>query len=175
MENQATTPAPGMLASFRRALPGWPLALAGSPAWACLMAASAIAYLWYREWQLDIAWQRIAILYFLGGLAAFAPALTTLRWLDRRRRFTGTQRFAAAFVVLAAFTIAATAFLFSQYFRQYFAQWHRDTFSFYGFLEFGFTSAAAVYYFLVGGLRQYLPLGLPALILISLWWARKPR
>ena len=69
----------------------------------------------------------------------------------------------------------ATAFLFSQVFRIYFSQWHQPFPSYIWFLQFGFTSGAAVYYFLVGGLRHYLPLGLPVLLLTSLWWARKPR
>ncbi len=156
-------------------LPGWPLALFGSAAWALIMAASAIVFIWHREWQLERAWERIAVLYFAGGLLAFCPALVALGLLDRRRLHGRTQRFAAAVVIFAGFTIAATAFLFSQYFRLYFVQWHGPLLSRYGLAEFLYTSGAAVYYFCVGGLRQYLPLGVPALAAISLWWARKPR
>jgi hypothetical protein len=57
-------------------------------------------------------------------------------------------------------------------YRLFYAQWHRPFGTRIWAYQFIFTSAGAVYQFLVMGLRLYLPVGLPILAGTSLWLAR---
>ena len=154
------------------ALPGWRLALAGSAAWAAAMAGSAAARLVYDGWASVDRVVLIVVLFALGGLLAFAPAL----WLARLVSPARSQgAFAAMFLALATMTIAATAFLFAMQYRLYFAEWHEPAFTITWMFQFAFTSAAAVYQFLVLGLPLFFPLGLLALLGAALWHARSVR
>ena len=147
----------------------------GSALWGVAMALSAASVLWHREWHLASEWHSVLLLYAAGGFLAFTPALWLASLLEQVPRVEAGGRFAAGFVILGALTIAATAFLFSQTFRFYFAQWHQPFGTLDRVLETVFTSAAAVYHFLVMGLTQFLPVGLPALLLFGLWRARQTR
>lgn len=161
--------------ALRAEWPGWRRAFLGSALWGALMAASAASVLWYREWHLVSEWRAILLLYAAGGFLAFTPALWIARLLERSPRAAPGRNFAAGFVSLGAATLAMTAFLFSQTFRFYFAQWHQPFGTLAWGLETLFTSAAAVYHFLAMGLVQFLPVGLPALLAFGLWRARQAR
>lgn len=156
------------------ALPGWTAALVGSLIWGLLMAASAAFSLWRREWSFGAGSADIALLFLVGGAVAWMPAMWLSELACGWRGFRRTQRFAIHFLFLSVSTIGFTAFIFSQIFRHYFAQWHWPFGTHIWVLQTVYTSLAAVYHFLVMGLPLYLPLGLPALFAAALWAARKP-
>ena len=58
-------------------------------------------------------------------------------------------------------------------FRDYFSTWHAPVTTKLGANEFVFTVASGVYQFLVLGVRLFLPLGLPALLIVALLIARQ--
>ena len=153
---------------LRKALPGWPLAIGGGFAWAVIMAISAASGVWLEGWQANdrVGW--IAALYAAGGFLAFPFGLFLAELFSRGRPDT---IFAAALLAHSATTIAATALLFAMHYRLYYAQWHDPTFTVTWAFQFAFTGAAAVYQFVVLGIRLYFPLGFAALLAVSLWHA----
>lgn len=153
---------------LRNALPGWSLAIGGGLAWAAIMAISAASGVWLEGWQTDdrVGW--LAALYAAGGFLAFPFGFFLAELFSRGRTDTG---FAAALLAHATTTIAATAFLFAMHYRLYFAQWHDPAFTITWAFQFVFTGAAAVYQFVVLGIRLYFPLGFAALLALSLWHA----
>ncbi len=142
----------------------------GAVLWAVAMAASGAISVWRLDWQDEAALARVALLFFLGGVLAYPPAVLAARVLTRDR--PPETRFSAMLVGLAAGTIGATALLFGLFYRVYYSHWHGEAFTIVWIFQFAFTVAAAVYHFLVLGLRMYLPVGLPALFAFSLWQAR---
>jgi len=146
--------------------------LVGSIAWSLAIGASCAVSLRARAWQNEEAQIAVVLLFGLGALLAYAPAILIAHRLGGRRAET---RFAAMMVLLAGATIAATAFLFGLRYRLYYAHWHEPALSIGWMFQFAFTMAAACYHFLVLGLRMYLPLGLPALLAFSLLQARRRR
>ncbi|MCB1382286.1 MAG: hypothetical protein KDJ73_05030 [Notoacmeibacter sp.] len=169
---------PGRLplpAALRAALPGWRLTLAGSLAWAAAMALSAWIGLAMRQWALPVHRETVIAVFFCGGLAAFVPALWLAGTLRHWFGFAASQRFASNFIALSVLTIGLTAFIHSQIFRHYFSQWHEPPGSKIWILQTVFTTAAAIYHFLVMGLTLFLPVGMPALLAASLWAARRER
>lgn len=146
--------------------------VAGSFAWAIAVGMSAALSLAQRYWQSDDAKIVVVLLFGLGALLAYAPATVIARQLAGARWET---RFAATMVVLAAATIGLTAVLFAFWYRLYYAQWHEPAFTIGWTFQYVFTMAAACYHFLVLGLRMYLPLGLPALLVFSLLHAGRRR
>ena len=112
-----------------------------------------------------------AVVIFSAGAALVAPlAFWMAKLIGRKSLFSA---FAAMFVTLGLSTIAITAVLFALDFWWYFSQWHAPTFSKLWAIQFAFTFASAVYQFLVSGLRLYLPFSLVALIIASMWAARR--
>lgn len=147
--------------------------LAGALAWGLLMAASALLSLALQDrWQ-TYHLGELLLVYFCGGFAAWLPAVPLARRLTRRR--TIETRFAAHFVLLCLGTVLATAFLFAMDYRQFYAQWHQPFGTWIWLLQLLFTTASALYQFLVMGLRLYLPVGLPVLGGVSLWLAASMR
>ena len=144
--------------------------LLGGPVWAVLMAASAALKLWLEGWATVDKIVLVAAVYASGALLAFPFGLFLAEFFSRGRRDAG---FAAAFLGHSVTTIAATAFLFAMHYRLYFAQWHEPVYTLTGTFQFVFTSAGAVYQFLVLGIRLYFPLGFIALFAVSLWHARR--
>nr|WP_286157210.1 hypothetical protein [Sinorhizobium sp. RAC02] len=112
----------------------------------------------------------ILLIFFAGGVLAWIVVLPMARLLTRRR--SAETRFAAHFALLSLGTVVATAFLFAMDYRLFYAQWHQPFGTRIWAYQFVFTSAGAVYQFLVMGLRLYLPVGLPILAGASLWLAR---
>lgn len=151
-------------------LPSRPLYFGGSVAWGLLMAACAFVSLAMQGRAQTVHLEKILLIFFAGGLLAWIVVLPMARLLTRRR--SAETRFAAHFALLSLGTIAATAFLFAMDYRLFYAQWHQPFGTRIWAYQFVFTSAGAVYQFLVMGLRLYLPVGLPVLAGASLWLAR---
>ena len=164
-----------LTAAMRAAWPGWTVALAGSLLWAAAMTFSAWIGLTMREWALPVHRETVLAIFAAGGFLAFLPALWFAGVLRHWLAFSATQRFAATFIALTILTVGLTAFIHSQIFRHYFSQWHEPVGSKIWILQTVFTTAAAIYHFLVMGLALFLPVGLPALLLASLWAARRER
>ncbi|WP_244616059.1 hypothetical protein [Rhizobium sp. RU20A] len=112
----------------------------------------------------------ILTLYFVGGAIAWIPAQIVARLAAGRAR--QETRFAAQFVSLTLFTIGFTALIFALDYRGFYAQWHAPTFTYIWFLQQFYTIGGATYQFAVIGLPLFLPVGLPLLIVTSLWQAR---
>lgn len=161
-------------AAMKAALPGWLLLLGGSLIWAGAMAASAWIGLTMRQWALPVHLDTVVLIFFAGGMLALVPGWWLARSVALWRGFSASQRFSAHFLAWTFLTVGITAFIHSQIFRAYFAEWHEPFGTKIWVLQTVFTSLAAIYHFLVMGLTLFLPLGLPALLLASLWAARKP-
>ena len=147
--------------------------LAGAPLWGAAMAFSALSGLYLRL-RLETGHLPLVLaLFFAGGLLGWAVALPLMR--PFMRRWSAERRFAAALLVLTCLTIVATAGLFALQYRIFYAQWHAAFGSRIWVYQFVFTTAGAVYQFLVMGLRLYLPVGLLLLIGASLLLARRMR
>jgi hypothetical protein len=146
--------------------------LAGSFAWSLAIGASCAVSLASRAWQNGEAQVAVVLLFGLGALIAYPPAILVAHRLGGRGAET---RFAAMMVLLGGATIATTAFLFGLWYRLYYAHWHEPALSIGWAFQFAFTMAAACYHFLVLGLRMYLPLGLPALLAFSFVQASRRR
>lgn len=108
----------------------------------------------------------IAAIYFGGGLLAFVPTLFVVNFLAPR---PGIARIVVMGVLLSLATIIMTSGVMALVFRSYFSQWHAPFLTRSWMWQQLFTVAGAVYQYLVIGLRFYMPVGIMALILASLW------
>lgn len=172
---RGVSPRPGRT-TFRcllEALPSWREILAGSLIWALVAGLSAVVGLLGEGWQTPAKLRSVALLFFCGGLLAFAPALWTARLLSRTDRPEAS--FAAFFLALALVTITVTAALFGLQYRFYYAEWHAELFSRVWLIQFVHTVAGAVFQFAVLGVRLYFPLGFVALFLAGFWFQRSAR
>jgi hypothetical protein len=141
--------------------------------WGIAMGASALLVLVIENWETPQKIRTVTALFALGGAAAFPLGLILARFLSyRRQRETA---FAVAFLSLAFATAAVTGGLFALQYRDYYSQWHADTFTRIWFLQFTHTIAAALYQFAVLGLRLFFPFGFVALLAVSFWFARRVR
>jgi hypothetical protein len=158
---------------FVRALPDPLTTLAGTVVWAAASATSAAIWLAISGRFATSHAPAILLVFALGGALAFPVAL----YLTRLAVPAGhaETRFAAAFVAFGLATILGVAFVFSMDYRQYYAEWHDPFPSVVWAFQFVFTGATAVYQFAVLGTRMFLPAGLIALFLVSLWHARQAR
>ncbi len=139
--------------------------------WAAAMMLSAAISLYMLERVVERKSELLVTFFGLGGLIAFLIVTLLFRWVPGRWR--KGQRFAAAFIGLSLATIGITALIFALHFRAYFAEWHDDHLSIRLAFETTFTIAAAIYQFLVLGLRLYLPLAVIALLGASWAFATK--
>lgn len=157
---------------MRHSLPTLRETLVGAPIWGLVMALSALVALYLRNGAETSHLNSILLLFFAGGLVSWPFALLLGRFgaIGRGRE----TRFAAFFLCLTVCTIAATAFIFAMDYRIFYARWHAPFGSRTWAYQFTFTSASAVYQFVVMGIRLYLPLGFAALGLASLWLAARP-
>ncbi|MCA1442396.1 hypothetical protein I6F07_19685 [Ensifer sp. IC4062] len=153
-----------------RSLPKRRETLIGAPAWALAMAISAWLALWLRGNEADFHLRDILLLYAIGGLLSWPLSLFAARYAAHGRAVE--TRFAAFLLCLIAGTAGTTACLFAFDYRIFYAQWHAAAGTRTWLFQFLFTSLAALYQFLVLGVRLYLPLGLAALVVASLWFAR---
>lgn len=145
----------------------------GAIVWGGIMAGNAALGVWLRHWETGSKILSVAGLFAAGGALGFPLGLFVARLAsaDKRR----DTAFAAAFLGFSVATIGITAAIFALIYRSYYAAWHDETFSVRWFFQFGFTTLGAFGQFAVLGLRLYFPFGFVALILLSLWFARKPR
>lgn len=155
-----------------RALPSPGEALAGSIAWAVAMAASAGFGLMRRGWSDPAALLPVVAIFAIGGLLAYAPALTVIRHGGPRRFEAGL---AVAILVLCTATILFTAGAYALHYRLYYAEFHADPLSVPWFFQFAFTVLGAFYQFASGGLALYVPIGLAALFVAAAIEARRAR
>jgi hypothetical protein len=156
---------------IRRHLQPAPLAL-GTVAWAAAMAATAAAaLLWTRGWALDGHAGLLTGIFAAGGVLGYPTARLLLALVPGR--WSASQRFSSAFILIGAGTVGFTALIFALQFINYYSQWHDDHASKRLLFETVFTILSACYQFLVLGLRLYIPFGLLALIAAS--WAYAQR
>lgn len=177
MADQDLTSKPGLAgALLHRAAASLPSPLeagAGAVAWSLLMGATGYLAVWRLAWQIDAKLAEVGILFAAGGLVAFPIALFAARLVAGGRR--AEIRYASAFLALALATVAATALAYALHYRLYYAHWHAPAFSITWTFQLVFTTAAAVYQFLVTGLRLFFPVGFVILLAASLWLARRTR
>ncbi|MDO9417132.1 hypothetical protein [Pararhizobium sp.] len=161
----------GFWRRLRRSFPSRAETVYGAPLWGAAMSLSALLALCLRirteTFNLDI----ILVLFFAGGLIAWPLSLLTARLVANGRGLE--TRLAAAFLILTLCTVMVTAGLFALQYRLFYAQWHAPFGTVTWMFQFVFTSASAVYQFLVMGLGLYLPLGFVVLAGTSLWLARR--
>jgi hypothetical protein len=152
---------------MRHSLPTLRETLVGAPLWGLVMALSALMALYLRNGAETSHLNSILLLFFSGGLVSWPFALFLGRFgaIGRGRE----TRFAAFFLCLTLCTIAATALLFALDYRVFYARWHAPFGTGTWAYQLSFTSASAIYQFIVMGIRLYLPLGFAALALTSLW------
>lgn len=161
---------PGGLAATR---PSIRMALFGALTWAVVMALSATACLWLRGWVVPLSIGEVALLYGAGAAIAFPVACAA--WALFAPAGSFEVRFVAAFMLLAVFTIGATAAIYAFDYRLYYAAWHDDAFTATWFIQLAYTTAGALGQFAVGGVRLYFPIGFVALLAASRWFARLSR
>ena len=156
-----------MALRMRASLPTLREVLFGAPIWGLVMALSALVALYLRNGAETFHLSSILVLFFAGGLVSWPFALLLGRFgaIGRGRE----TRFAAFFLCLTLCTIAVTAVLFALDYRVFYARWHAPFGTGTWVYQFTFTSASAIYQFIVMGIRLYLPLGFAALALASLW------
>jgi hypothetical protein len=137
------------------------------------MGASALAVLVFENWETPQKIRTVTALFALSGFVAFPLGLILARLLSYERRREAA--FASAFLSFAFATVCVTAGFFALQYRDYYSEWHADAFTRIWFLQFAHTIAAALYQFAVLGLRLFFPIGFVALLVASLWFARRVR
>lgn len=138
--------------------------------WGVAMPVCMLADYFLVRHMLPPSASRTAIMFALGAVVAAPVAVWCARIFSRNN---ANSAFAAMFVFLAIGTIGLTALIFAFDFWLYFSQWHGPVFSGLWTNQFVFTFASAIYQFLVSGLRLYLPFGLIALVIASMWASRR--
>ncbi|WP_306462671.1 MULTISPECIES: hypothetical protein [unclassified Mesorhizobium] len=124
-------------------------------------------------WETPDSARFVVLLYALGGALAFSVGLTFAALVSRGRHWE--TALAAAFVCLLGATLAFTGGLFALQYRSYYAEWHEPAFTRTWASEFAFTVLAALYQFVVLGVRLYFPFGFAVLAAASIWFARRRR
>lgn len=155
-----------------RALP--PFGALTHPAlfWAlACFATGLVALIYGRGWTMGPQVLFVSSIYGAGALMAVWPASYFSRLLTTRRSL---WRLALMVFLLVGFTTFLTACLLALQHRAYYAQWHGDPFSRLWLWQQAFTGAAAVYTYVVLGLRLYVPVAIIALIVTSWWLNRLP-
>lgn len=137
------------------------------------MACSAAFSTRQSGWSSPASIVTVATVFAVGALPAWPVAAVATALLASGRE--PAARFACAFLTLAAVTVAATAALYALWYRDYYADWHAAALSVEWMFQFAFTTAGAVFQFLVLGLRMYLPLGLVALFVAAMHLSRHAR
>ena len=118
---------------------------------------------------------RVALtgLYFAGGALAFPLALFAARFAGRRR--SAEIRFAASLVALTVTTLGMTSAMFVLTFWIFKARWQGEILTPGWLVHFAYAATGALYQFAVIGTRLYLPFGLVALLVASIWMPRRAR
>lgn len=145
----------------------------GSFLWGAAMAVSVLVDLrfWLDGHTLNT--RALVLLYFLGGLASFAPACFTARRIAAGKPFSA--RFAASFLCLVILTIIATALFFAVSFQYSNGYYHPVAIGWFWPFYIATSGIAAAFQFLVMGSRYFVPLGVPFLVLASYAMAKALR
>ncbi|WP_137131236.1 hypothetical protein [Rhizobium sp. FY34] len=135
----------------------------GALLWGLAMGACMAAKLWLLG-RLGTVHAPALFLLFAGGaaiawVATAALSLLISRCLPRLLPRRAPLRAVLLALCLGFATVTITAGLFAVDYRAFYARWHADAFTRDWILQFLFTSASAVYQFLVLGFSLYLPLG----------------
>jgi hypothetical protein len=141
----------------------------GALAWGLLMGTSAALKLWLQGWQTPAAILAVALIFAAGGLLAFPMAVVVASLAPTRPQ----ARFAAALVAITQLTAGATAGIYALQYRLYYSEWHGPPFSVGWTYQLVFTIAAAVYQFLVLGVRLYFPIAFACLLVAAYWFATR--
>ncbi|MEM0898344.1 MAG: hypothetical protein AAGI92_00140 [Pseudomonadota bacterium] len=154
-------------AQFAAAKLPWQFSAIGSVIWAFLIGATTyIDARYFSGYALQRQLELIALFFALGAAISFPLALFIARFL---RKTPGKLRFIIIASSIAVCTLLATAIVLALEFRGYFVQWHAPFGTRLWLWQQFFTTAGAVYQYLVIGIRLYFPLGLIALFVVSLW------
>lgn len=145
----------------------------GAVAWGAAMALSLTVSLKITLDGLTSHRTALTLLYFVGGLAAFPPAILIARLVSKGKPIE--VRFAAVFFCLCAATIAITASLFAFLYWTFFAHWSEALFSIAWMQQTAVTIIAALYQFAAVGLRYFFPVGIVALFAASIFLAPRMR
>ncbi|MCY6380373.1 hypothetical protein [Hoeflea prorocentri] len=155
---------------------GWPRAgmlASGALVWGITMAVSLAVSLEISIGGLTSHRTALTLLYFVGGLVAFPPAVLIARALSGKKAVE--VRFAAAFFCLCAATISITAGLFAALYWTFFAHWSEAFLSIAWIQQTTVTIIAALYQFAAVGLRFFFPVGFVALFVVSILLAKRMR
>ena len=115
----------------------------------------------------------VVALFFAGGALSSPPAWFLADLVSWGRQ-TET-RFAAALLSLALMTIGLTGLLYALQYRDYYSEWHAPFPTVTWLFQFVFTTLSALYQFAVLGIRLLYPFGFLALLIASLFLARRRR
>jgi hypothetical protein len=170
---EAERPRSGLAARLTLALPTWPVAALGALFWAAAMSASAAINLLGDGWETPAKIAEVAIVFAAGAAVAFPLAYAASAILAGNRGWE--TRLAAAFLCFTVMTVGVTGVFYALDYRQYYANWHAEAFSWVWMHQFAFTVAGALVQFAVTGVRFYFPIGFAALTAVSIWFARRAR
>ncbi len=148
-------------------------AVLGALCWGLAMTASLWVGLQMQVGGFTAHRAALAGLYFGGGVLSFPIALIAVRQMFSKR--PPETRFAASFVLLTSTTLALTAVLSALIYLNLYADWRGDRLSYGWLVHLAYSGASSLYQFAVVGTRLYLPLGIVALLVASVWMARHSR
>lgn len=163
---------PALSSAIAGALPPPGALVLPSIFWALSCVATSLFALHYaRGWELGPQTFLISTIYGLGAVLAVWPTAYFARLFTNKRSM---WRLALLCFLLVGFTTFLTAIILALQHRVYFSQWHGEPLSKIWLWQQAFTGGAAVYTYVVLGLRLYLPVGLLALFVTSWWLNRLP-
>lgn len=163
----------GIIGHLRGSLPRFRESVIGALCWGMAMAASMWAGLWLRNHAVSGKANELDLIFFAGAAIAWPFIMFIASFLARGRGIV--VRLTVSAIVLMLGTSGMTAFIFSQQYRHFYAQWHARFPSITWLFQFTETTISAVYQFTVLGLGLYFPLGYAFLTLATLWLMRRLR
>lgn len=145
--------------------------IAESVVWGAMMAGAAVFSLISEQGRAaDLRVLTILTVFFVGGVIGYGFAYPATHLFAKRLPARLVLPFAV--VMLAGFTLAATAGILALDYRAYYAEWHEVAFSRDWFSQQFYTALSSTYQYLVIGTRFYWPLG-PLFLLLAGWWVSK--
>jgi hypothetical protein len=154
-----------------RAIPDAKTVLVGGIAWGVLKTLSALVGAFQHSRLIIASPLAVFLLFFVGGGAAFAPALfvgeVVFGKSGRGVRFIG-----GSFLIFLA-THLVTAAIFAIQYQMFYSAWHAPFPDKVWFFQLAFTSASAVYQFTVDAMMIFLPATPVAFAAYGLWFARR--
>ncbi len=149
------------------------LILLGAPAWGLAMVASLLVWQWHSNRLLSAHLPGLCAYFFAGGLFGWVISLPIARAISRGRR--QENRLAACFLGLTLATIGATALMIAIEYRAFYARWHDPFLTITWCIQLVSTLLGSAYQFVVLGVPNYLPIALPAALIVSFALAKRMR